>query len=346
MWRSILGHDDVLERFRRTLRSGRLASTYLFVGPVGIGKRTFALQLAKTLLCPKADSDAVAPCDQCESCRLFDAGNHPDLELIGLLPGKQELAIGQFLGDETLKIPPENSLCHRIALKPFLGGRRVAIVDDADHFNQSSANCLLKTLEEPPPNSVLILIGTSLARQLPTIRSRSQVIAFQPLSADDLRQVLLTTGIASDDRTAARIAEASDGSLTTACVLIDPEMSDFRNLLLERIARPGADLVGFEKAVTDFVQAAGSEAADRRARLRSVIGFAVDYYRSQLKRMAQTRPHNAAATPPASSSPLPALEACLSAGELVDRNVNLALIVAQWLAALAGQARHFSHSLS
>jgi hypothetical protein len=92
--------------------------------------------------------------------------------------------------------------------------------------------------------------------------------------------------------------------------------------------------------------AAGSEAADRRARLRSVIGFAVDYYRSQLKRMAQTRPHNAAATPPASSSPLPALEACLSAGELVDRNVNLALIVAQWLAALAGQARHFSHSLS
>jgi DNA polymerase-3 subunit delta' len=343
MWRGILGHDDVVERFRRTLCSGRLASTYLFVGPEGVGKRRFALELAKTFLCPNADVEAVAPCDSCESCRLFDAGNHPDLELIGLLPGKQDLAIGQFLGDETLKIPPEASLCHRIALKPFLAGRRVAIIDDADHFNAASANCLLKTLEEPPPDSVLILIGTSLGRQLPTIRSRSQVVAFRPLNPDDLRQVLITTGIAPDDRTAEKLAQASDGSLAMARVLAEPDMWDFRNLLLERIAKPAADLAGFEKAVTDFVQAAGTEAADRRARLRSVIGFAVENYRGQLKRSAHSPDGESPDHPPGYS--LSALDACLTAVELVDRNANQGLIVAHWLATLAGNARPYSRGL-
>jgi DNA polymerase III subunit delta' len=337
MWQGILGHDIVLERFRQTLRAGRLASTYLFVGPVGIGKRRFALELAKTLLCPNTDSETVSPCDQCESCRLFDAGNHPDLEVIGVLPGKQDLAIGQFLGDESLKIPPEASLCHRIALKPFLGGRRVAIIDDADHFNAASANCLLKTLEEPPPDSVLILIGTSLGRQLPTVRSRSQVIAFQPLSPEHLSQVLLETGIAQDERMAAKLAPASGGSLARARVLAEPEMWEFRNVLLERIARPGGDLVGFEKPLFDFVQAAGSEAADRRARLRTVIDFAVDHYRSLLRSVVSPRSDAASTALRPSLPPVQALDACLSAAELVDRNVNQGLIIAHWLASLAGQ---------
>ncbi len=69
-------------------------------------------------------------------------------------------------------------LCHDIALKPFMGGRKVAIIDDADDLNEEGANCLLKTLEEPPPHSVLILIGTSAERQLPTIRSRARRFVF------------------------------------------------------------------------------------------------------------------------------------------------------------------------
>ena len=73
-------------------------------------------------------------------------------------------------------------LCHDIALKPFRGGRKIAIIDDADYLNQEGANCLLKTLEEPPEKSVIILIGTSQQRQLPTIRSRCQIVRFAPLS--------------------------------------------------------------------------------------------------------------------------------------------------------------------
>ena len=170
MWQGILGHDDVAEHFRATLHRGRLASTYLFVGPAGIGKRRFALALAKALLCQNADDLALEPCGRCESCRLFDAGSHPDLDLVGLPKDKSTLPLELFIGDKEHR--NQDGLCHRIALRPFLGGRKVAIIDDADRFSQESANCLLKTLEEPPPRSLVILIGTSPSKQLPTIRSR------------------------------------------------------------------------------------------------------------------------------------------------------------------------------
>jgi DNA polymerase-3 subunit delta' len=91
MWQGILQHDEIAERFRTVLRRGRLASTYLFVGPEGIGKRRFALALAKALLCPNNAEDPLEPCGRCESCRLFDAGNHPDLDLVGLPKDKSTL---------------------------------------------------------------------------------------------------------------------------------------------------------------------------------------------------------------------------------------------------------------
>ena len=88
MWRGIFGHDEIVERFRQTLAAGRLASTYLFVGPPGIGKRRFAMELARSLLCTESPDAALEPCGQCDSCRLFAAGNHPDLEVVGLPPDK------------------------------------------------------------------------------------------------------------------------------------------------------------------------------------------------------------------------------------------------------------------
>ena len=166
--------------------AGGLASTYLFVGPEGIGKRRFALALAKALLCPNTAADPLEPCGHCESCRLFDAGNHPDLDVVSLPKDKSTLPLDLFIGDKDHR--NQDGLCHRISLRPFLGGRKIAIIDDADHFSAESANCLLKTLEEPPPRSLLILIGTSPSRQLPTIRSRSQVVRFRPLSSRGRRR--------------------------------------------------------------------------------------------------------------------------------------------------------------
>ncbi len=181
VWQGIEGHDAIADRFRTALTHGRLASTFLFVGPAGIGKRTFALKLAQSLLCQAVPAEQLAPCGTCDSCIQVLAGTHPDLHLVCKPADKGFIPLAAFIGDDDHRM--REGLCHAIALKPFMGGRRIAIIDDADYLNEEGANSLLKTLEEPPPRSVLILIATSLERQLPTIRSRCQTVRFGRLDA-------------------------------------------------------------------------------------------------------------------------------------------------------------------
>ena len=164
-WQGIHGHDDVVEKFRRALARQRLASSFLFAGPAGIGKRTFAIRLAQALLCPERPEAALDPCGTCHSCTMALAGTHPDVDLVGKPADKAFLPVELLLGDREHR--GREGLCHRIALRPFLGGRKIAVIDDADALNAEGANCLLKTLEEPPPRSVLILVGTSPAKQFP-----------------------------------------------------------------------------------------------------------------------------------------------------------------------------------
>ena len=332
MWQGIVGHDDVVERFRRTLESGRLASTYLFVGPPGVGKRRFAIELARSLLCTESAEAALEPCGRCESCRLFAAGNHPDLDVVGLPADKASLPISLFIGDDQHR--NREGLCHRLALKPFFGRRKIAIVDDADHFSIPSANCLLKTLEEPPPSALLILIGTSPARQLPTIRSRSQIVRFQPLDRDVVCQILLDAGLVTDRQHAARAAELSDGSVERAIQLSDPALWQFRELLLAALQSRSLDRVRLGRSVQAFVDEAGKEAAQRRDRLRTVIGFAADFYRSELRRLSAEG--DCANEWVDRAEPIvQALDGCLAALEHVDRNANQAMVIQAWCEMLA-----------
>ncbi len=323
MWQGIVGHDDVVERFRRTLASGRLASTYLFVGPPGVGKRRFALELAHALLCAESAESALSPCGRCESCRLFAAGNHPDLEVLGLPADKASLPIELFIGDRDHR--NQEGLCHRIALKPFFGRRKIAIVDDADHFGIASANCLLKTLEEPPPSALLILIGTSPARQLPTIRSRSQIVRFGPLDAAAVARILQEGGLIADRDEAARAAALSEGSVEQALRLADASLWQFRDQLLAELRAPDFDAARLGRSVQAFVDEAGKEPARRRDRLRQIIGFAVEFHRGALRDAARGETDDA----------LAALDASLAALEHVDRNANQATLIAWWVSELA-----------
>jgi DNA polymerase-3 subunit delta' len=322
MWQGIHGQDEVVERFRRILAAGKLASTYLFVGPAGIGKRRFATELAHALLCTETPDAELEPCGKCDSCRMFAAGNHPDFDIVGLPPDKSMLPIETFIGDREHR--NQEGLCHRIGLKPFFGRRKVAVVDDADHFSIPSANCLLKTLEEPPPSALVILIGTSPSRQLPTIRSRSQIVRFQPLTTEMVAQILLDTGAISDRTTALRAAELSEGSVERAQQFVDPTLSEFRDQLLAALRSPHVDGVRLAQATQVFVDEAGKEASMRRERLRLVIGFALEYFRSLLH---------------SSDSPetvVSQLDACLEALEQVDRNANQGLVIQNWCQELAG----------
>src|SRR3954453_18276679 len=324
MWHGILGHDDVVDRFRRTLATGRLASTCLFVGPPGVGKRRFAIELAHSLLCTENEEATLEPCGRCESCRMFEAGNHPDLEVLTLPPDKSTLPIELFIGD--LAHRNREGLCQRIGLRPFFGRRKVAIIDDADYFGIASANCLLKTLEEPPPSALLILIGTSPSRQLPTIRSRSQVVRFRQLDADTVANILLDTGAITDRSLAVRAAELSEGSVDRAVHFADPALWEFRDQIFAELASRRPSNVRLARAVQAFVDEAGKEAARKRDRLRIVIGFVIDRYRETLM----------TASSDVANSTLGALDSSLLAAEYIDRNGNLGLIIQQWCEEIAG----------
>src|SRR3989304_3301349 len=205
MWHGIIGHDEIVEKFRLALKRGRLASSFLFAGPSGIGKRSFTIKLAQGLLCQNHSEEELDPCEKCPSCVQVIAGTHPDFYLISKPDDKSFIPLELLIGDKEHR--RREGLCHYIALKPYMGGRKIAVIDDADYLNAEGANALLKTLEEPPPRSVLILIGTSPAKQLPTIRSRCQLVRFQALPVEVVAELLESKGLAADASEARRLAQ-------------------------------------------------------------------------------------------------------------------------------------------
>ena len=279
-WNEIVGHDAIKEKFRRAVANGRLASTFLFVGPAGIGKMAFAEKLAQSLLCEGERQDAFEACRTCPACQQVSGGTHPDLIRIAKPEDKNAIPVETFIGDREHRM--QAGLCHEIGLKPFRGGRKIAIIDDADFLNAEGANCLLKTLEEPPPNSLLILIGTSEQRQLPTIRSRSQVIRFAPLSTDQVEQLLLAKQLAESADDAGRMAAFSGGSIRQALLLADADVNEFRTTWFQALASLDPGRNQFSKTLSTFVDAAGKDSALKRDRLRLICEWAHQFYRNLL----------------------------------------------------------------
>lgn len=343
-WHGIQGHDDVVEQFRRALARGRLATSFLFVGPPGVGKRTFALKLAQALLCQARPPEALEPCETCPSCTQVAAGTHPDVEVLAKPPEKSFIPLELLIGDKEHR--GREGLCHNIAMKPYMGGRKVAVIDDADYLNAEGANSLLKTLEEPPPKSVLILIGTSPAKQLPTIRSRCQLIRFRPLPAEVVADLLTGQGLIEDAAEARRLAAYTEGSLQGALELADSQLWEFRGRLHQRLAAGELDSVRLAKAVAAFVDEAGKQPAGRRQRLRQVIQFAAEFYRRLLHAHCGNsasgdaeidRYANQVLQHPRADSYRTAarLDRCLEAAEQVDRNANQTTLIESWLDGLA-----------
>jgi len=274
-WTQILGHDRNVQRFSDSIERNRMASTFLFVGPAGVGKRAFALKLAQGLLCETNADDSIDPCDQCPACQQVAASTHPDLIQVSRPAGKAFIPVELFIGDKEHR--RQRGLCHDIGLKPFSGKRKVAIIDDADFLNVEGANSLLKTLEEPPPNSVLILIGTSEQQQLSTIVSRSQIIRFAPLSHEEVATLLgrieLETEIPLE-----QLSLASGGSIERAKKLGDPEVFEFRNGLHRKLATLDPAANGYASDVLGFIDGAGKESSAKRDRAVLAGDFAIEFF--------------------------------------------------------------------
>jgi DNA polymerase-3 subunit delta' len=200
---------------RRALSSGRTHHAYLFEGPEGVGKQTAAQALAARLLCDEPeDADA---CTQCQSCRLLAAGNHPDFHLIhrGLHKFHPDRTIraskGLFIAVEVVR----HFLIQPATTTPSLGRCRVFLIREAERMNEQAQNALLKTLEEPPGQARLILVTSSGARLLPTIRSRCQRVAFDLLPPAFVEQQL-TARVGMDTAAARTLAGLAQGRLGTA----------------------------------------------------------------------------------------------------------------------------------
>lgn len=281
-WNQVIGHQFALDRFRRCAQRQRLASTYLFLGDDGIGKRTFALKLAEAILCEQNSKEEFAPCGECPGCLQVQNQSHPDLLLISKPKDKNVLPIDLFIGRKTHR--RREGLVYEIGMKPFRGGFRIAIIDDADYFNSESANCLLKTLEEPPPHSIIILLGTSQQRQLHTIVSRSQLVRFSPLSEQELLHVLqskpdLIDGESLENTTVEHLASISGGSVSRAQALAEPEALEVRKLLFQQLATVDPHAGNFSKNVNSFSEALGKEGYRRRPRMVLIGELAVEFFR-------------------------------------------------------------------
>ncbi len=169
------GQQLPVQTLERSLAEGRLHHAYLFIGPAHLGKATLAVQLAQALNC---DADT-PPCGVCASCTRIADGNHADVRLVCL--GDNAASIG---------IDAVRDIINSAHLRPYEGRTRVFIITEADLLTRDAANALLKVLEEPPDDVVLILVGNSADNLLPTVRSRCQTFNFRPLPVSEVARIL------------------------------------------------------------------------------------------------------------------------------------------------------------
>ncbi len=325
-WHSIRGADRVVKDFRKILAQGRFPHALLFAGPEGVGKRTFALKLAQSFLCERAHETALDPCEACPGCLQVKNDSHPDLLQVARPEEKHELPIKVI-----------RDLCLDLGLKPMHGTRRIAIVDDADDLNDEAANAFLKTLEEPPDGSILILIGTSAEVQLDTIVSRCRVVRFDPLPVDELAAVLIEQGVTADPAEADRLARLGEGSVSRARGLADPGLEQFRRTLIDDLADPrGFNPPAMAARLLTFSKEAGKESVDQRGRAQLLVGEMARFFRGLLWQTAGIVPPS---TDPADRQAIADLaprldpddvfllaERCLDADYHIQRKAYLPLI--------------------
>lgn len=219
MFSSLIGNDQIKTTLKRFLQSGRVPNSLLFVGGEGVGKKQFALELAKAFVCQKPrDSEA---CDECGACKRADKFTLP----VATDKNKDDFKKVFFSehGDVATVVTYKNNILvdairdleRQANFRPFEARARFFIIDDADKMNASASNALLKTLEEPAPTSHIFLITSRPASLLATIRSRCQMLRFAPVGANELEQHLTkTTDISSE--IAALTARLSRGSVGLA----------------------------------------------------------------------------------------------------------------------------------
>jgi DNA polymerase-3 subunit delta' len=364
----LLGQDRAVEVLQSQLASGRLHHGYIFHGPAGVGKCTAALAFARILLCPHAQPDLagrVSACGHCEACRLMpaptamqdesEAGSaataHPDLHII-----RKELcsvsSVATVRNRKQMNIPVDllrelviggttsdghyhDAVAHKSS---NMRHGKVFIIDEAELLEAAGQNALLKTLEEPPPGTTLVLVTSSEDRLLPTIRSRCQRVAFVPLGDEVIDQWLIDQG-ADDEAERRWLGLFAGGSLGRARVALDYDLADWAKTVipaLDALAEGRAQgLLGGQlaKMIDDFAKAwvrdrpkASKEAANKRA-ATLMWSLIAAHARQRMQALAGTCDPADPIAGEATLEPwLGVIDALRETERLIGSNVNLSLV--------------------
>lgn len=224
---AVVGADEAKKYFSR-LTTADLSHGYLFTGPHGVGKKTFARRLAQSLLCEAPKEHILGYDGTCAACKMVAKGRHPDvIESVGAIKiGEIEDRNAFASGEMTSR-----DLVHQFSLQSYAGGHRIFIFGDADFASHEAANALLKFFEEPPGSVILLVTTATPGRLLPTVRSRLCELHFNPLSRAQIEEILRLEGVpAKEARGAARLGQ---GSVTRARAALAADEETLRQQVVE-----------------------------------------------------------------------------------------------------------------
>jgi DNA polymerase-3 subunit delta' len=319
-----IGHATAKQWFANSLAKSRLGGTFLLVGPPGIGKAALAKWIAKALFCEQRPGNELAPCGHCPACAQVDAETHPDLVQVRKPEDRSYIPLELLIGPAESRM--QEGFCRDIRLRPFKGTRKVAILHDADYMNEEGANSLLKTFEEPPPDAVIFLLGTSEQRQLPTIRSRCQIVRLHPPHGEDAVALMRLRGIERDADTIERAIELCGGDCDAAASLLTEEGAGVHAVLVKELSQANISAVALAQMINGVMEDLGKAplSSVKRDRLREVFAVAVHTFRQRLVKQAD-RPD---LLPPT----IYRLDRSIDAIGQVQRNANQATLIECWAA--------------
>jgi DNA polymerase III subunit delta' len=257
MFEKLIGNETVKTSLRRLLESGRIPNSLLFAGPEGVGKKQFALALAQSFVCGNADGER--PCGACGACRralVFDIPSAEKRENFRQVFSSAHPDVGMVVPfNKNILVDAIRDLEREANYRPYEAKARFFIIDDADKMNDAASNALLKTLEEPPATSYIVLVSSRPDSLLQTILSRCQVIRFTPVSSTEIEAHLIATGKFSpeDARLAARL---SAGSIGRALSILPDEIRTRRSTMLQvlesvLVRRDRAALLAISETLAD-----------------------------------------------------------------------------------------------
>ncbi|HEX6852855.1 MAG TPA: DNA polymerase III subunit delta' [Candidatus Polarisedimenticolaceae bacterium] len=354
----LLGQSAALTLLERAVLSGRLPHAMLFHGPEGVGKRTAALRLAAALQCANREPHGDTPaCGRCDACLQVAHGNHPDLFLVDRRPRKgaaateepddegddDEVDASPAKGRAPLRnfivVDQIREVTRHAGSSPRQGKVRVFVIDPADRMNTEAQNALLKTLEEPPGRSVLMLIASRPHALLPTVRSRCFRVPFGAMAVDGLAAALAASGMhAAEARTRAALAGGRPGY---AKALDVAELTERREFVLGAIEKMAGGASGLAELAPLAKDLAGDDAADLAQSLDWIEALLRD---AAVAAVGGGSPISADLAPRLAElgrnlGPARASTLMLSAGRLREQlrlNLNRTLVAEAMLAAIAG----------